>query len=1521
MEYLKDPNSAYIELLSSAFDKISKTLTNKKNKDLRDLCLSTIDLVKNDSTLDANKYFPIFKSALDLKITKVLEITLYYIQKLISHGFLTGNSEDTCSYSEPLQNPSSRHPRKMIDAIIESVCKCVQETDDNVQLQVIKTLLTTITSFNCEVHDRTLLEAFRACYHIHITSKNLVNQTTAKAILTQMMHYIFQRMENNSIPLSEEPIILMTKTLVKKLIDNVALYENKLKENQVKIILYEKLNNEERNELVDYVDKTNDEGFNCGVYGWCVLCRKGANLCCKDINDPICSESCEKAHIKNIEAAERCLIGDEGNDYLQDALVIFRSICKLSLKEFPSLMPSVTFKSKVLSLELILGVIDNPGPTFSSRKLFMDIIQGTLCESLLANSVSTEKTIFALSLSIFVALVNNFKDSLKTEIGIFLEHIFIKILESENSNYHQKLLVVEVFFNITQNPRTTLELFLNYDCDVEEKDIFARIIGILGKIAVGRNKNESSTQPQQEIILKQTSLETLMSIVTTQAAWLDNQSNYIKTDHFNEEQDDSTSDLGLENVLVEFGKNKHLKMNLSKAVAKFNIKPALGIKFLHEAGHLNSNNPAEIAVFLKMTPGIDKTVLGEFFGSRKEPNLSIFHEFVQLLDFKGVGIVEAIRMFLSSFRLPGEGQVVDRIMQKFASQYYKDNPSFFEEADTVYVLSFAIIMLQTDLHNASIQKKMPLAQFQIMNAGINKGKDLDPEYLESIYETVKNNKFTLEEDEEAREKIESSGKKKHELYIKETEKMLQKGQKLIKEVKHTSVYYQALHIDHLKIMLEALWHPLLATFSIILEEATEAKFWKLSLQGFLSCIKIACRFSMTLELEIFLSSLAKFTSLIYLNNQISEKNIECMKALLEIAKFEANYLKGSWLHVLKCLSKLDHLHLISSGAQYDGPVTENDIISSESISIQITPGDIDYIFNMSFGLDDDTIIEFVTRLIEISREELWGQHPRTFCLQALVNVADVNMNRMRYVWSRVWKTLRDHFSQAGLHKSQFIASFAIDSLKQLAIKFLQKEELENFHFQKGFLQPFEVIMKNSQNVSVKELVVACMSTFVFTVGHNIKSGWGTIIEVLLISSKETSTCIIEQAFNAIQRICEKHLHNVLEYSDSICSCLSSFVEGSFEQISIKSLEVMAKVCIDFIKVPGNYWKILLSGIGKVTKDSRAYVRNAGTTLLFSTLSLGNFDENQLKTAYSEIFLEIFEGFKADSYEKEWINLTCSQSLTGMSNLIGQKFDILYPIIPNFFSLLLSGVFTLNEHLAKTILHIFKQFVIGNCLSFNDFLWEETVKSLKKLIETCMPNELFLELKNGKLPFEPRPVSDKIMILHHIILAVKEILLIDIPETIMLSLIPSFEDIYIHARNFDANLDTRKALWTAGFMAGNKTLPGLFRIEKESLIVLLELINKTEDQKKIYHIAKELLVDVANKDKLFSGRKEEITSLESVVSKNLIPFLGKNVLEAIKNVGNELYDMVTVQDISIREELKKLIKLSLSRIFDNHASLA
>lgn len=52
------------------------------------------------------------------------------------------------------------------------------------------------------------------------------------------------------------------------------------------------------------------------------------------------------------------------------------------------------------------------------------------------------------------------------------------------------------------------------------------------------------------------------------------------------------------------------------------------------------------------------------------------------------------------------------------------------DADTCYVLSFAVIILNTSLHNPSVKEKPTLDKFVAMNRGINDGKDLARDILE-----------------------------------------------------------------------------------------------------------------------------------------------------------------------------------------------------------------------------------------------------------------------------------------------------------------------------------------------------------------------------------------------------------------------------------------------------------------------------------------------------------------------------------------------------------------------------------------------------------------------------------------------------------------------------------------------------------------------------------------------------------------------------------------------------------------------
>lgn len=62
-----------------------------------------------------------------------------------------------------------------------------------------KALLTVVTSQACEVHEGSILLAVRTCYNIYLASRNLINQTTARATLTQMLNVIFARMEAQAV--------------------------------------------------------------------------------------------------------------------------------------------------------------------------------------------------------------------------------------------------------------------------------------------------------------------------------------------------------------------------------------------------------------------------------------------------------------------------------------------------------------------------------------------------------------------------------------------------------------------------------------------------------------------------------------------------------------------------------------------------------------------------------------------------------------------------------------------------------------------------------------------------------------------------------------------------------------------------------------------------------------------------------------------------------------------------------------------------------------------------------------------------------------------------------------------------------------------------------------------------------------------------------------------------------------------------------------------------------------------------
>ena len=86
------------------------------------------------------------------------------------------------------------------------------------------------------------------------------------------------------------------------------------------------------------------------------------------------------------------------------------------------------------------------------------------------------------------------------------------------------------------------------------------------------------------------------------------------------------------------------------------------------------------------------------------------------------------------------------------------------------------------------------------------------------------------------------------------------------------------------------------------------------------------------------------------------------------------------------------------------------------------------------------------------------------------------MGRVRFQWQQIWQTLGEHFSWVGTHKNLNVVIYAIDSLRQLSDKFLEKEESKTLQNQRMFLKPFEDIMLENLNDrrEIKEYVIMCI---------------------------------------------------------------------------------------------------------------------------------------------------------------------------------------------------------------------------------------------------------------------------------------------------------------------------------------------------------------------------------------------------------------------------------------------------------------
>ena len=143
--------------------------------------------------------------------------------------------------------------------------------------------------------------------------------------------------------------------------------------------------------------------------------------------------------------------------------------------------------------------------------------------------------------------------------------------------------------------------------------------------------------------------------------------------------------------------------------------PARAAAFLAGAGELDVSASVSAPVSRTRRRGsarsaLDPSAVGELLGSHDVDALRVMKAYADAHDFAGLELDEALRAFVRPFRVPGEAQKIDRLVERFAARHCECNPSHFQDSDQAYVLAFAVVMLNTDAHNPKTDPKTKMSE-------------------------------------------------------------------------------------------------------------------------------------------------------------------------------------------------------------------------------------------------------------------------------------------------------------------------------------------------------------------------------------------------------------------------------------------------------------------------------------------------------------------------------------------------------------------------------------------------------------------------------------------------------------------------------------------------------------------------------------------------------------------------------------------------------------------------------------------
>ncbi|UMM22956.1 hypothetical protein L5515_003908 [Caenorhabditis briggsae] len=552
----------------------------------------------------------------------------------------------------------------------------------------------------------------------------------------------------------------------------------------------------------------------------------------------------------------------------------------------------------VLGLNLLIVALEAVADFLPNYEILMPLVRNELCRSLL-QLLDTEKLpVLAATNRCCFLLFESMRMHLKFQLESYLKKLQSIVLSEKNhtnSGTEQKEMALESLVQLWRIPGLVTEMYLNFDCDLYCGNIFEDLTKLLVE-------NSFPTLGGHTASLL--SLDALLVVIETiEQNCEDLENGTIEVTKEQEQKDlkklglpvlsgydigrklntpigdqkpHSTSPIPPASTLLlrsnrhspsnnlpsmtEIIEQKKRKRLIAEGTELFNQSPKKGIAFLREKGILGHDEES-LVQWLRANPQLDKKAIADYICNRK--HAETLKAFVKSFPFENTRLDVALRMFLETFRLPGESAEISLVMQHFSEEWSFANNEPFNHIDAAFTLSYAIIMLNVDQHNPQAKRNQPpmtVDCFKKNLSGTNGSKDFDPAMLTDMYHAIKSEEIVMP--------AEQKGSVKEDYMWKV---LLRRG-----ETSEGSFFHAPTGWND-RDLFAVCWGPAVAALSYVFDKSEHEQILQKALNGYRKCAKISAHYGMKEVFDNLCIHLCKFTTLTSMREGGAEDSLDLQR--------------------------------------------------------------------------------------------------------------------------------------------------------------------------------------------------------------------------------------------------------------------------------------------------------------------------------------------------------------------------------------------------------------------------------------------------------------------------------------------------------------------------------------------------------------------------------------------------------------------------------------------------------------------